>query len=232
MPSREADKALAAMHAVLQIEDGMVLGLGTGTTAHYVIERVGERVRAGLQVRAVPTSLTTLALARSVGIPTVSLEDVTAVDLTIDGADEVDGALRMIKGHGGALLREKVVACASRRVVIVADISKRVAQLGGVPLPVEVVPFARAPVERAIAALGGVPTLRLLGDRPALTDQGNELLDCRFSTLPEPEPLARALDAVAGLVEHGLFLDQADQVIFADAGVVTLLERPGAGSQS
>ncbi|WP_151955720.1 ribose-5-phosphate isomerase RpiA [Sphingomonas sp. EC-HK361] len=212
------DKRLAAEAAVSEIAPGMLVGLGTGSTAAYAIRAIGER---RLDIAAVATSRASEALARSVGIRVVDFADVTRVDVTIDGADEIDDRFFAIKGAGGAMLREKIVAAASRRMIIVADGTKRVAAIGAAKLPVEILPFARASTIAALEALGAEVTIRA-GFR---TDQGNIVADCRFATFPDPHDLARAIDAIPGALGHGLFLSEVDAACIATDGIVTRLER-------
>ncbi|MBY0504412.1 MAG: ribose-5-phosphate isomerase RpiA [Bryobacteraceae bacterium] len=211
------EKERAAARAVEFVRDGMTLGLGSGSTANIAVRLLGELVRQkGWHVRGVPTSFLTAALAAEVGLPLIELNDVARVDLTIDGADEIGPGLALIKGGGGALLREKIVAAASDTVIIIADSSKLVAQLGAFPLPVEVVPFARAFVERRLSALELNPKLRLTRDGAVYrTDQDNEILDCHAGAIPDPEGLGRELAAIPGIVEHGLFLGLAHRAIVA-----------------
>lgn len=224
--AKEAAGRAAAEH----VRDGMTVGLGTGSTVHFVLERLAERVRAeGLALRGVPTSLDTERKARALGIPLVGLDEVDSIDLTIDGADEIDARFDMIKGGGGALLREKVVAALSRRELIVVDRSKVVERLGvRFALPVEVVPFARAFVARRIAALGATWMLRAGKDgAPALTDNGNEILDCRFAGgIASASALERELDQIPGVVESGLFIGLAHALVVGEEdGRVRTLER-------
>jgi ribose 5-phosphate isomerase A len=205
-------KEVAGRRAAELVRDGMRLGLGTGSTVHFTIQRLAERIREeGLAVRCVPTSIDTEKKARSLGIPLVELDDVEALDLTIDGADEIDGQFDMIKGGGGALLREKVVASISREEAIVVGASKVVSRLGTTfPLPVEVAPFARAPVARALARLGCDPVLRQAGERTYSTDNGNLILDCRFARgIEDAAELERRIDSIPGVVESGLFVGLA-----------------------
>lgn len=211
----DEQKIRAAARSLDYVEPGMTLGLGTGSTAAHMVRLLGERVRAGLAVRGVPTSRATEALAAEAGIPLLTLEDVTRLDLTIDGADEVDGALRLIKGGGGALLREKVVASVSDRLVIIADHSKRVERLGAFPLPVEVVRFAWKVVAEALGADGAPVALRMREGAPFVTDEGHYILDCAFGAIADPDALAARIAAIPGVVDHGLFIDMADVVIFA-----------------
>lgn len=223
--TQDDDKRLAAEAAVAEVRDGMLVGLGTGSTAKHAINAIGARVREGLRIRAVATSVASAAQAEALGIALLDMADVARVDLTIDGADEIDGALVAIKGAGGAMLRERVVAAASTRMIVIADGSKRVQRLGAAPVPVEVVPFARESVAAALHALGAAPALRLTDGRPYLTDQNNLVLDCRFAAFPEPRALAAALQAMPGLVGHGLFLDEVDAAYISTGGTVTKLER-------
>ena len=214
-------KEVAGRRAAELVEDGMTVGLGTGSTVWFVLERLASRIREqGLRVRGVPTSLDTEKKARELGIPLVGLEQVGRLDLTIDGADELDPSFHMIKGGGGALLREKVVAYASEREAIVVGRDKLVERLGTTfPLPVEFVPFARAVVERSVRALGADPVLRRTSEgQPYRTDNGNEILDCRFAGgIADPCALELALDRIPGIVETGLFIDLAHLAVIGDA---------------
>jgi ribose 5-phosphate isomerase A len=211
----------AAAAALAEVRPGMKLGLGSGRTAEAFIELLGARVRDGLDVVGVPTSRRTADLARAAGIGLVTLDDHPELDLTVDGADEIDPRLRLIKGGGGAILREKIVATASRRMVVVGEAGKRVAMLGAFPLPVEVVPFGltatRRTIEAAMADLGlaGPVAVRSVGGGPYLTDGGNHILDISFGRIPDPEALARRLDGIPGVVEHGLFIGIASSAIVA-----------------
>lgn len=227
-------KEIAGRRAAEFVEDGMTLGLGTGSTVHFALVRIAERVRTGelTHVRGVPTSLDTERKARAWGIPLATLDEVTAIDLTIDGADEIDGDFQMTKGGGGALLREKVVASLSRREVIVAGEEKVVARLGTTfPLPVEIVLFARTPVERALVQLGAVPALRVRDGKPYVTDNGNVILDCRFAHgIADPRALELALARVPGIVESGLFIDLAHVLVVGRRdGTCEVRERPARG---
>ncbi|MBC6607456.1 ribose-5-phosphate isomerase RpiA [Hymenobacter sp. BT188] len=215
----DKEKQRAAAQALRWVRDGMLVGLGSGSTAAYFIQLLGDALRAGqFQVQATATSLASEVLARSVGIPLVEPRRGLRFDLTVDGADEIGPQLALIKGGGGALLREKVLATASDYLLIIADSSKLVPQLGHFPLPLEVVPFALPWVLDAIAQLGGDPTVRLdkkKAPQPALSDQGNLLIDCHFKSLPDPAELALQLQAIPGIVEHGLFLGLARAAIVA-----------------
>jgi ribose 5-phosphate isomerase A len=213
-------KEIAGRRAAEFVESGMAVGLGTGSTVHFTLLALAERVRRdGLSFRGVPTSLDTERKAREWGIELASLDDLAALDVTVDGADEVDRGYQLTKGGGGALLREKVVASISRRVVIVVVREKLVPRLGAsFPLPVEVVPFARASVERALSVLGGRPVLRGDAGKPYTTDNGNWILDCRFSDgIEDPRELENALAHVPGIVESGLFVDLAHTLVIGDA---------------
>ena len=208
--ANEQEKEAAGRAAAKLVRDGDIVGLGTGSTAYFTVVALGERVKAGLKIIGIPTSLQTADLARAVGIPLTTLDEHPEIDITIDGADEVDPNLNLIKGGGGALLREKVVASVTRKMVVVADSGKIVSALGKFPLPVEVISFARTVVEKKVVALGGVPKLRTRPDgSPFLTDNGNEILDCSFGTIADPAALARELNGLPGVVEHGLFIGLA-----------------------
>jgi ribose 5-phosphate isomerase A len=212
--ANEAEKQAAARASLRFVHDGNIVGLGSGSTATYAIRLLGERVQAGLKILGIPTSVRTKELAAGLGIPLTTLDEQQQIDVTIDGADEIDPDLRLIKGGGGALLREKIVAAASRQLVIIADSTKQVPVLGKFPLPVEVIPFAQALVAGKIAALGASVKLRLdLLGKPYVTDEGHRLLDCHFGKIPDPPALARQLEAMPGVVEHGLFINMADVVL-------------------
>ncbi len=230
---QDAAKRAAAARALDFVTHGMRLGLGTGTTATAFVTLLGERVAKGLSIVGVPTSERTATLARSLNIPLATLDDEPELDLTIDGADEFDGALRLIKGGGGALLREKITAFASRRMIVIADASKEVATLGRFPLPVEVNRFGlavtRAAVAREAAACGcgGAVSVRQAPEGTAfVTDGGHLILDCHFGRIAEPEALAARLNAVPGVVEHGLFIGMASAVVRAAPEGVTILGHP------
>lgn len=213
----ENPKRVAGRRAADLVESGMTLGLGTGSTVFFVLERLAERIRdEGLKVRGVPTSLDTEGKAREMGIPLVALDEVESLDLTIDGADEIDGDFNMVKGGGGALLREKVIASISKRVVIVAGPEKAVERLGSTfLLPVEVVPFARSVVDRALQGLDCQPALRVDANGTAyLTDNGNEILDCRFPAgIADAASCEREVLAIPGVVECGLFIGLAQVLV-------------------
>jgi ribose 5-phosphate isomerase A len=219
---QDVDKAAAAAAAVEEVRDGMLVGLGTGSTATHAIHRLAERIaQGGLTIRAVATSRASEALGRSLGIAMLDFADVPRVDLTIDGADAIDNRLYAVKGAGGAMLREKVVAAASDRMVVIADGSKHRPRIGGVPVPVEILPFAHASV---LAALGDGATLRLREGDPYVTDNGNWIADCHLD-LGDPLATAAWLDALPGALGHGLFLREVDGAYIAHGGVVSRLER-------
>jgi ribose 5-phosphate isomerase A len=227
-------KAAAAARALELIEPGMKLGLGTGSTAAKLVDMLGERVRGGLGVVAVPTSEATRAQAERAGIRLATLDEIPFLDLTIDGADELDAELRLIKGGGGALLREKIVAMASERMVVIADHTKQVETIGKFPLPVEVIAFGLKSTRNLIEVLArdagceGEIKLRLAASgQPFRTDSGHLILDCAFGAIPHAEALAHALEMIPGVVEHGLFLDIADLAIVAGPGGVEVIEAEG-----
>jgi ribose 5-phosphate isomerase A len=210
MMANEEEKEAACRAAAKLVRDGDIVGLGTGSTAYFAVVALGERVKAGLKIIGIPTSVQTGELARAVGIPLTTLDEHPEIDITIDGADEVDPKLNLIKGGGGALLREKVIAAASKKMVVVVDSSKVVPVLGKFPLPVEVISFARTVVEKKIVSLGASPRLRARPDgSPFITDNGNQILDCSFGKIADPPALARILSDTPGIVEHGLFIGLA-----------------------
>ncbi|MBX3531108.1 MAG: ribose-5-phosphate isomerase RpiA [Rhizobiaceae bacterium] len=233
-------KIEAARAALAHVEDGMKLGIGTGSTAEELVRLLAEKVASGMKITGVPTSERTAALCRELGVPLATLEELPQLDLTIDGADEIGPELALVKGGGGALLREKIVAAASARMIVIADARKVVETLGRFPLPVEVNRFGlaatRIAIERAAARLGlsGPLKLRMTDSEPFVTDAqpfvtdgGHLILDASFGRIPDPRALAGALCAVPGVVEHGLFLGLADLAIVASAaGIETIAARP------
>lgn len=229
----EEQKQRAARAAVGHVEEGMRLGLGTGSTAAHFVRCLAERVHEGLSVVGVPTSEQTRRLAEELGIALTTLDETPRLDLTVDGADELDAELRLIKGGGGALLREKIVAASSDRMIVIADASKRVRTLGAFPLPVEVVGFGwRSTAERLRSALerhgmNGVPKLRCRADgMPFVTDEGHHILDMSIGEIASPEHLADILADVPGVVEHGLFIGLAHSAILGDQEGVLVLDAP------
>ena len=238
--SVDSYKLAAARRALGFVEPRMRLGLGTGSTASVFVELLGAQVREGLSVLCVPTSEQTRALARSLDIPLSTLDETPLLDLTIDGADELDSELRLIKGGGGALLREKIVATASDRMIVIADAQKRVDKLGRFPLPVEVVRFGITATRNMIEMLAGDSgchgeiTLRLKPDgTPFVTDGGNLIFDCAFGQIDDPESLDEALKFITGVVENGLFLGIADAAISGGPEGVSVIEaRYGEGQEA
>jgi ribose 5-phosphate isomerase A len=222
----DQEKKLAARASVQFVRDGDVVGLGSGSTAAYAVQFLGERIRDGLKIRGIPTSVQTQKLATYVGIPLTTLDEVQQIDVTIDGADEFDPELRLIKGGGGALLREKIIASATRQEIITADSSKQVSILGKFPLPVEVIRFSEAIVSKKISGVGA--TVQLRKDRagePFITDEGHHILDCHFGQIPDPPALAHALSEIPGVVEHGLFINLADVVLMGKGAEVLEFRR-------
>jgi ribose 5-phosphate isomerase A len=229
-------KKAAAEAALALVRPGMRLGLGTGSTAKHFVDGLGARVAAGLEVVCVATSEVTQAQAESLAIPMSTLDETPELDLTIDGADELDGALRLIKGGGAALLREKIVAAASKRMIVIADAGKQVAMLGRFPLPIEVVPFGLEATRRAVAAAiasAGASGELVLRRRPdgatLLTDGGHFILDAHLGQIGKPEALGLALNQVPGVVEHGLFIGLATAAFIAAADGVRVLGDPEGG---
>lgn len=222
-------KKIAAGKAIGYIKSGMTLGLGTGSTAYWAIQGIGELVKNGLDVRAVATSVQSDSLARELGIPMVPFAEVDHIDLTIDGADEVDGQLNLIKGGGGALLREKIVAAATKFYIIIVDESKLVSKLGKFPLPVEVAPFGWELTMRKLTALGCTPRMRMAGDGPFLTDNSHYILDCSFGLISDPALLHEQVSAITGVMEDGFFINMANIVIAGspdgDARVIEAVSR-------
>jgi ribose 5-phosphate isomerase A len=225
------EKRAAARAAIGEVAEGMLVGLGSGSTVAFAIEALGERVAQGLRIKAAATSLRTAAAAAQAGIEIVPFETLAAVDLAIDGVDEIDPDLRAIKGAGGALLREKIVATAAKRMIAIADSSKPVARLGAARLPVEILPFAHAFVARALAALGADVVLREQDGETVRTDQGNLILDCAFGTIVDPAALAATLSAIPGALGHGLFVEEIDALYLGGEAGVTRHERPGPARQ-
>jgi len=229
----DEQKQSAAARAIEFVEDGMKLGLGTGSTAEKFVNLLGERVKDGLNVLCVPTSEATRAQAEKLAIPLTNLDAQPYLDLTVDGADELDDKLRLIKGGGGALLREKIVAMASDRMIVIADASKHVEMLGRFPFPVEIVSFGAAATRLMVEELaesadctGNIVMRQNSDGKHFVTDSGNYILDCAFSRIPDPEMLADALSIIPGVVDSGLFLDIADLALLANEDGITVLEAP------
>lgn len=219
-----SEKQLAAEAAVEYVKDGMIVGLGTGSTTEFAVKKLGERVRDGLSIRGIPTSDVTKKQAEEEGIPLIDFSETMYIDLTIDGADEIDADLNMIKGGGAALLREKIVASASREEIIIVSSEKFVHQLGSFPLPVEVIPFGWQVIFNKLETLGGSPDLRLKQGQPLRTDQGNYIIDCRFSQIIDAVQLEQRLNMIPGVVENGLFTGLCSRMIMADSDKILVKE--------
>jgi ribose 5-phosphate isomerase A len=221
-------KREAAAEALKLVEDGMRLGLGTGSTARHFVALLGERVKAGLNVMCVPTSEVTAAQALGLGIPLTTLDETPELDLTVDGADELDSRLRLIKGGGAAMLREKIVAAASRRMIVIADSSKQVDVLGAYPLPIEVNPFGLRATHRMVERACETAAIRLrlnASGTPLVTDGGHFILDARLERIDDAEHLDTALHRIPGVVEHGLFIGLCEQAFLASPNGVAVIRR-------
>ncbi len=221
-------KRAAAARAVEEVEDGMVVGLGSGSTATIALQLLAERTATGLRIAGIPTSEKTAELAHRLGVPITDFASHRRVDVTIDGADQVArGTLDLVKGLGGALLREKVVASASDRMIVVIDETKLVERLGGrTPLPVEIASFGWQPALDRLAGAGYAPRLRLAGDRPFVTDSGNHIADCTIAEIADPAALEARLRAIVGVVECGLFVGMASEIVVGRATGVEIIKRP------
>jgi len=220
-------KKMAAEKAVEHVDNGMVIGLGTGSTVKYAIKKLGEMVNTGLKIEGIPTSLRTKKLATEYNIPLVDLNDYTEIDLTIDGADEVDSNLNLIKGGGGALTREKIIAYHSKKEIIVIDETKVVKKLGiDSPVPVEATKYGWNATKKTLKELGCTAELRTIMDEVYITDNSNYILDCDFGKINEPETLEKEINSIPGVIENGLFIDLVDEVIVGSKqGIITLEER-------
>lgn len=224
---QEDMKRIAAEKSVERVENGMIVGLGTGSTVEYAIKKLGERINTGLKIEGIPTSLKTKKLALQHNIPLVDLNDYPEIDLTIDGADEVDSHLNLIKGGGGALTREKIVAYHSKKEIIVIDETKVVKKLGiGFPVPVEVTKFGWKATKKSLEELSCTIELRTIMDEVYITDNSNYILDCDFGKIDEPETLEKEINSIPGVIENGLFIDLVDEVIVGSKqGIITLEEQ-------
>ena len=220
-----SEKQLSAEAACDFIKDGMIVGLGSGTSAEIAVRKLGSLVREGLSIRGIPTSNRTKQLAEAEGIPLIDFSESMFIDLTIDGADEIDGNLNMIKGGGAALLQEKIVASVSRKEIIVGSKTKMVDHLGSFPLPVEVVPFGWQVVFNQLESLNGNPDLRLHNGQPLLTDQGNYIIDCHFRRIKNPKLLENQINMIPGVVENGLFINLCTKMILADGEKLIVKDR-------
>ena len=224
--NRDDEKTAAARKALEFIQNGMVVGLGSGSTSSRFIELLGELVQRGLKIRGIASSAKSAELARSLSIPITDFHETTEIDVAVDGADEVDEKLALIKGGGGALLREKIVASAAKQFIVIVDSSKLVKHLGKFPLPVEVVPMAAPLVDKRLRALKINPTVRKLPNGAEYkTDEGNFIFDCACGEILHPDALAASIRAIVGVVEHGLFLNLAERVIVAKGSEVTMITR-------
>lgn len=225
MQNLEEEKLLAAKEAVKLINDNQIIGLGTGSTAEYAVREIGKLVAEGLKIKGVPTSNKTEKLAKSLNILLITLDEVDSIDLTIDGTDEFDADLNLIKGGGGALFREKMVARLSKNQIIIADSSKKVNVLGAFKVPVEVVPIAVHFAERQIKKIGGTANIREKNGKVFVTDAGNNILDVDFGEINNPGEVSEKLNAVEGVVCHGLFINLANIVIMAKDNEITVFKR-------
>jgi ribose 5-phosphate isomerase A len=223
---RDQEKQAAARAAVQLVEPGNIVGLGSGSTSAFAIRFLAERVREGLNIRGIPTSSQTQHLAEQLGIPLTTLDEHPVIDIDIDGADEIDSQLNLIKGGGGAFLREKIIASVSKKFVVIGDAAKQVTRLGKFPLPVEVVPFAQSLIKPQIEALGaGVKLREYAYGNPYVTDEGHHILDCSFGAISDPPALAQKLCNMPGVVEHGLFIGMAEIALIGKDGQVIQLRR-------
>ncbi|WP_026569490.1 ribose 5-phosphate isomerase A [Sediminibacillus sp. JSM 1682029] len=222
----EEKKRRAGEKAVEYIEDGMTIGLGSGSTVYWMMKKLGERIKQGLEIKGVPSSLRTEAWAQDFGIPLATFAEINRLDLTIDGADEVDPDFQLIKGGGGSLLREKLVADAAKKLIIIVDESKQVRKLGSFPLPVEIVRFGWENTTRKLSSLGCTPKLRKTEDGEVfVTNNDNYIVDCAFEAMGDPAAVHRELKLTLGVVETGLFLNRTNKVIVGRKSGVEILER-------
>ncbi|HTG55976.1 MAG TPA: ribose-5-phosphate isomerase RpiA [Niabella sp.] len=218
MDTPNNEKKMAALEAVKEIKDGMTIGLGTGSTAYYAIHAVAELIKQGMNLKTVPTSEQTKQMSVELGIPMVDINSIESLDITIDGADEFTQNLELIKGGGGALLREKIVASITKKQIIITDSSKMVHQLGKFKVPIEVIPMACSYVMRQLSAIGGIGLIRKKDDKDYITDQGNLIIDADFGLIEHPSALDEQLNKIVGVVEHGLFIGLAHKVIMIKDG--------------
>ena len=219
-----SEKQLAAEAAVDFVKNGMIVGLGSGSTAEFAVKKLGQKVREGLSIKGIPTSNLIKKMAEKEGIPLIDFSDTMYIDVTIDGADEIDANLNMIKGGGAALLREKIVASASREEIIVVSREKLVNRLGSFPLPVEVITFGWQIIFNKLETLGGSPDLRLKDGQPLITEQGNYIIDCRFRQILDAVQLEKRLNMIPGVVENGLFVSLCSKMVMADGEELVVKE--------
>lgn len=218
MDTANNEKKMAALEAVKEIKDGMTIGLGTGSTAYYAIHAVAELIKQGMNLKTVPTSEQTKQMSVELGIPMVDINSIESLDITIDGADEFTQNLELIKGGGGALLREKIVASITKKQIIITDSSKMVHQLGKFKVPIEVIPMACSYVMRQLSAIGGIGLVRKKDSKDYITDQGNLIIDADFGLIEHPAVLDEQLNQIVGVVEHGLFIGLAHKIIMIKDG--------------
>lgn len=223
MKQSDLNKKAVGEAAAEYIKEGMIVGLGSGSTVNWMLKKLGEQVKNGLNVQGIPTSKKTERLARELGIPLTDFSAVTHIDLAIDGADEVDGKLNLLKGGGGSLVREKIVDAMAEQFIVIADETKLVTQLGAFSLPVEVLPFGWQVTAKRIAETGCKPTLRKKENEIFVSDNGNYVLDCEYGSILQPKALHEELKLLVGVVETGLFVDMADNVITVRNGKIDLL---------
>lgn len=222
---QEEMKKLAAEKAVKYVKDGMIVGLGTGSTTEYALKKLGELIKDGLNIKGIPTSMHTRKIAKEQNIPLTTMEENPEIDLTIDGADEVDSHLNVIKGGGGALTREKIIAYHSKKEIIIVDDSKVVKALGiDCPLPVEVVKFGWQSTKKTLEKFGCTAELRKIMNEPYITDNSNYILDCDFERIAEPEQLEKDINSIPGVVENGLFIGLVDEAIVGSKQGIKTLE--------
>ncbi|WP_173916743.1 ribose-5-phosphate isomerase RpiA [Halobacillus sp. Marseille-Q1614] len=222
----DRSKKTAGEKAVDYIEDGMTIGLGSGSTVYWMMKKLGNRVKEGLSVRGIPSSIRTENWAKEFGIPLTNFEEVQELDLAIDGADEVDPHFHLLKGAGGSLVREKIVNTASKKVIIIADDTKFVQQLGKTPLPIEVITFGWQAAAKQISGLGGSIQLREACNQPFVSDNGHYILDCKFESIADPKTFHEKLIQIPGIVETGIFIDLADLLILGDDQNVKTFHKP------
>lgn len=226
LTTRDQEKQAAARAAVQLVQPGNIVGLGSGSTAAFAVRFLADRVREGLKILGIPTSRHTQQLAEQLGIPLTTLDEHPVIDIDIDGADEIDPQLNLIKGGGGAFLREKVIASVSRRFVVIGDSAKQVSRLGKFPLPVEVIPFAENLIKSRIESMGAQVALRRYAyGNPYVTDEGHHILDCTFGEIADPAALAGELRSIPGVVEHGLFIGMTESALVGKDGEVVELRR-------
>lgn len=225
MSTQDEEKTIAGQAAAELVEDGMVLGLGTGSTVECMLDALGDKVKAGMKIRGVPTSERTATRCHELGIEVLDFASVDVLDLAIDGADEIDGNFQMIKGGGGALLREKIVASAAKQVAIMVDSTKVVDTLGAFPLPVEIVRFGYQQVERTFSQRGYDFAMRMTGGNPYITDNGNYILDCTMAKIEDPAALHADLNAMTGVVDNGLFIDLCHVLVIGQGSEAKVLHR-------